>query len=460
MKNWQGKKVLVLGAARQGLSAARFLAGRQANVVLNDQRPESAFIHISKELGEMGVRTCFGGHPTDLIDGVDIVCVSGGVPLDNPIVQKAKIQGIELSNDSQIFFETVNARVIGITGSAGKTTTTILVGEIAKRSARKNQKVWVGGNIGQPMLDHVEEIGNDDWVILELSSFQLELMSVSPAIAVILNITPNHLDRHKTMENYIAAKARILQFQNEKHHAILNRDDINYGSLLNKVRGSIITFGRSMPEDEYPGVFIENDSIVYEENDLSKNLVPPDCLHLPGEHNRMNLLAACAVSIAAGFPPAAMREGVERVSSIPHRLELVREVAGVRWINDSIATAPERVIAALRAIQSPLVLLLGGRDKDLPWEDLAVCLRDIKPRVILFGEAANMIHAVLQRCENGVFPYSVYSTKNLEKAVKLAYQISQPGDTVLLSPGGTSFDAYADFEERGRHFREMVEAFA
>jgi len=406
----------------------------------------------------MGVRTCFGSHPTDLIDGVDIVCVSGGVPLDNPLVQQAKKQGIPLTNDSQIFLETVNARIIGITGSAGKTTTTILVGEIAQKASRENQKVWVGGNIGHPMLDHIDEINNDDWIVLELSSFQLELMVVSPAIAVILNITPNHLDRHKTMENYISAKARILQFQNEKHCAILNRDDANYANLLNQVKGSVITFGYSQPADKYPGVFIENDSIVFKENEHLNNLLTLECLHLPGEHNRMNMLAACAASIAAGFPPAAMRAGVECVRGIPHRLEIVREVAGVRWINDSIATAPERVIAALRATQGPLILLLGGRDKDLPWEDLAVCLRDIKPRVILFGEAADMIRTVLQKSENGVISYRVYTATNLEKAVKLAQQISQPGDSVLLSPGGTSFDAYADFEERGRHFRELVEA--
>jgi UDP-N-acetylmuramoylalanine--D-glutamate ligase len=230
--------------------------------------------------------------------------------------------------------------------------------------------------------------------------------------------------------------------------------------LLNQVKGGVVTFGNSQPADEYPGVFIENDSILHKEDGGQNKLLTLDCLHLPGMHNRMNLLAACAASIAAGFPPAAMRAGTERVRSIPHRLELVREIAGVRWINDSIATAPERVIAAVRAIHSPLVLLLGGRDKDLPWEDLANYLREIKPRVILFGEAADMIYSVLEKRENGNLPYNVLSVTNLEEAVNMAHQISQQGDTVLLSPGGTSFDAYGDFEERGRHFRELVEAFA
>jgi UDP-N-acetylmuramoylalanine--D-glutamate ligase len=285
-------------------------------------------------------------------------------------------------------------------------------------------------------------------------------MSASPSIAVILNITPNHLDRHKTMENYIAAKSRILMFQNENHCAILNRDDPNYPNLLKQVIGDVVTFGNSQPADQYPGVFIENESIIHKEDGNLKKMMTLDCLHLPGMHNRMNLLAACAASVAAGFPPAAMSAGAERVRSIPHRLELVREVGGVRWINDSIATAPERVIAAVHAIQSPLVLLLGGRDKDLPWEDLANCLREIEPRVILFGEAASMIKSVLEKSENSNFPYSVISVTNLEEAVTKAREISKPGDTVLLSPGGTSYDAYADFEERGRHFRELVETFA
>jgi len=459
MDKWQGKKVLVIGAARQGLSAARFLASHHVQVILNDQRPATAFSHINQELRSLEIETRFGGHPIDLLSGVDLLCISGGVPLDNPLVLEARKLGIPITNDSQIFFETVDTQVIGITGSAGKTTTTILLGEIAKQAVSSKQKVWVGGNIGYPMLDHAGEIQKDDWVILELSSFQLELMSASPSIAVILNLTPNHLDRHKSMENYIAAKARILHFQKKDHFAILNREDPHYLNILNQVKGKVITFGFNKPTDQHNGVFVNNGSVIYKDEKDEKIILGLDCLHLPGLHNRMNLLATCAASCAAGFSSQAVHDGTDRVRNIPHRLELVRELGGVRWVNDSIATTPERVIAALHSIQTPLIILLGGRDKDLPWEELAVSLHQFKPRVILFGEAAGMIYSVLRKIEAEEFSYCIYTVSDLEEAVQLAHHISKPGDTVLLSPGGTSFDAYEDFEKRGNHFRKMVEAF-
>ncbi len=458
--SWQGKKVLVLGAARQGLSAARFLARQYAKVLLNDQRAESEFSHLRAELHQLNIETCFGSHPFGLLQGVDLLCISGGVPLDHPIVQKALDTGIPLTNDTQIFFESVKTRVVGITGSAGKTTTTIMLGEIAKKAVSADQSVWVGGNIGYPMLDHADEIRRQDWVIIELSSFQLELVSVSPNIAVILNITPNHLDRHKHMKDYIAAKTRIIQFQKDDNVAILNRDDHNFTGLLEKVKGNVITFGDNPPSNQHKSIYLEEDRVKLKDGGDEKTLLTLDCLQLPGKHNIMNMLAACAVSCAAGFSPEAMRLGIEQVKSIPHRLELIRDFNGVRWVNDSIATAPERVIAAVNTVQSPLILLLGGRDKDLPWEELAKSLHKFKPTVILFGEAAEKIYATLEHYEKGTFPYRIFSTKNLEEAVYKASQISLPGDTVLLSPGGTSYDAYFDFEERGNHFRHLVEAFA
>lgn len=459
MTSWQGKKVLVIGAARQGLSAARYLAKRHAHVVLNDARPIEEFNGIVNQFEYLPIDLHFGGHPIRLLKDVDVVCVSGGVPLSLPIIQQALKVNLPLTNDSQIFLETVQARVIGITGSAGKTTTTVLVGAIAKADARPDQTVWVGGNIGDPLLNYLDEIRPNDWVIMELSSFQLEQMTVSPSIAVVLNITPNHLDRHGNMAAYTTAKSRILTFQNPTGIAVLNRDDAGSAQLESQVAGKLITFGTKHPKTK-PGVFLSGNEIVFWNGDKSSPLATREILQLPGTHNLCNALAACAAGVAAGFSPEAMRAGIHSVKGIPHRLELVRETGGVRWVNDSIATTPERVIAAIHAVNSPLVLLLGGRDKNLPWQSLVKLMHTEKPKTVLFGEAAALIKQAIMQYENSSPAYPLFTTRSLAEAFQKAVAIAKPGETVLLSPGGTSFDAYRDFEERGEHFRRMVEEIA
>jgi UDP-N-acetylmuramoylalanine--D-glutamate ligase len=460
MNNWQGKHAIVVGAARQGLAATRFFARQGAQVTLTDKRPESELNNVPPMFRGLPVKFVFGGHPLGMLDGADVLCLSGGVPLTLPLVVEAEKRGMPITNDSQIFMESVKAKVIGITGSAGKTTTTILMGAVAKAAMEPCVKVWVGGNIGLPMIDNLEEIEPEDWVVLELSSFQLDQMTISPQIAVILNITPNHLDRHKSMQAYTEAKARILDFQDENGIAILNREDSGAIELKDRVNGRLITFGFSKSDSPEPAVFIQNDFICFTDGNLIEKLASVDSLKLPGRHNLANAMAACAVGAALGFDPRAMQEGIESVTGVPHRLELIREKDGIRWFNDSIATAPERVMAAIEAIGGSLVLLLGGRDKDLPWDDLARTLHEINPKVILFGEAAQLIQNALQAYENGKPPYPVWKVNTLSEAVRQASDVAVPGESVLLSPGGTSFDAYKDFEARGEHFRQLVEELA
>jgi UDP-N-acetylmuramoylalanine--D-glutamate ligase len=457
MNNWQDKVILVIGAARQGLAASRFLAAHGAKVILTDNRPQADFVQIIPELLAAGIQFHFGGHPLELLDHVDLVCISGGVPLELPIIQAALEKHIPLTNDSQILMEAVKAKVIGITGSAGKTTTTTLIGEIAKAAIQSPARVWVGGNIGFPLIEHLEEIRAEDWVVVELSSFQLELMTVSPHIAVVLNVTPNHLDRHKNMQAYSAAKAHILEHQQKDDYAILNRDDAGSMALVKYTCAALLTFGFEPLKDKEDACFIQNDRIVYQGSGKTISLISISEINLPGRHNLANALAACTAACAAGFSADAMRAGIRAVKGIPHRLELVRERNGVRWINDSIATAPERVTAAIHAIQSPLVLLLGGRDKDLPWNDLAALLHERKPKVILFGEAGSLIMKALQSFEKGQPAYSIEQVSHLSEAIEKAAQIAQPGESILLSPGGTSFDEFKDFEERGDFFRKKVE---
>ena len=399
-----------------------------------------------------------GGHPTDILEGTDVVCVSGGVPLTISLIKEAQARGIPLTNDSQLFMEEVAARVIGITGSAGKTTTTILTGAIAKAALEPKVKVWVGGNIGFPLIEHLEEIQPEDWVVHEFSSFQLEQMTLSPHIAVITNITPNHLDRHKTMEAYTAAKTHILEYQNAKDFAVINREDPGSRNLTKKTSASIYTFGFNMPSGKDPAVFIKDANFMTFDGREEMTLFPTKILKLPGRHNLANAMAACAASLAAGFSSQAMQAGIGSVKGIPHRLELVREFNGIQWINDSIATAPERVMAAMRALEGPLVMLLGGRDKDLPWEDLAAMLYERQAKVVLFGEASSLVKKALTNFKGIGATYPLFQVKTLNEAVLKAAEIAEKGDKVLLSPGGTSYDAYRDFEERGEHFRDLVKA--
>ncbi len=457
MRNFCGKHVLILGAARQGVALACFLAKRQAIVTLNDRRPAQDFQEMTEELAKLGIQTFFGSHPLDLLEGCDLLCISGGVPLDLPIVQEAQKRAIPLSNDSQLFFEESRAKSIGITGSAGKTTTTTMVGEIAKKAIQKDQKVWIGGNIGVPLIQYLDEIKEKDIVVVELSSFQLELMRISPTIATITNITPNHLDRHTSMQAYIAAKERILDFQNPSDRAILNRENKEAWKLREKVRGKLLTFGMQETQDDLPGTFIKDEQLWIKDGNIQQAICPVQSVYLRGEHNLMNALAACATAYAAGFSCAAMQNGIEEIHGINHRLEFVRHWHGADWYNDSIATTPERTIAAIRSFHEPLVLLLGGRDKQLPWAELAAEVHKRAKHIILFGEAADRIYAALDSYERHQFPYTLDKVTTLAEAVEIAMRIVQPGEVVLLSPGGTSYDAFKDFEERGEYFKKLVE---
>jgi len=370
-------------------------------------------------------------------------------------VAEAVKRGIPLSNDTQIFMEVVPCKTIGITGSAGKTTTTTLVGRMAKNAY--GDKAYVGGNIGDPLINYVDNMAADDIAILEISSFQLDQMTISPNVAAILNVTPNHLDRHGTMEAYTAAKARILEFQSEKDAAILGRDDKGAWSLRNKVRGKLYTFSLDGLDEGLNGTYLQDGLLNLRDGDAYLPLILREKISLRGDHNVSNVLAALAIGHVSGFPLDAMLEAVEDFHGVPHRLELVRELRGVRWYNDSIATAPERSMAAIRAFDEPIVLLLGGRDKNLPWEELMQLVDERVDHVVLFGEAAEKIQKTADSLGLRGGRCSVTRAAGLHQAVLGAAEIAETGDVVLLSPGGTSFDEFKDFAERGERFREWVQ---
>jgi len=451
--DWNGKQVLILGAARQGLALARWLALHGAKVTLSDARGESELRLARESLAEYPICWALGGHSLELLNSTDVLCLSGGIPLTLPIVAEAVKRDIPLSNDTQIFMEVVPCKTIGITGSAGKTTTTTLLGRMAKNAY--GDKAYVGGNIGDPLINYVDNMQANDLAILEISSFQLDQMTISPRVAAILNVTPNHLDRHGTMEAYTAAKARILEFQNGEDVAVLGRDDKGAWSLRNKVHGKLYTFSLNELDEGLNGTYLQDGLLNLRDGDAYLPLILREKVPLRGDHNVSNVLAAFAIGHAAGFPLDAMLEEVEDFQGAPHRLELVRELRGVRWYNNSIATAPERTIATIRSISEPVVLLLGGRDKNLPLEEMAHEALSRCRGIVLFGEAGELLEAALRHQPN---PRNVPIIRDadLEQAVATASELAQPGDVVLLSPACTSYDAYDNFERRGEHFRMLV----
>ena len=476
---FRGKRIVILGLARQGTALARFLVGRGARVTISDLQPAGAAPPAAAQaaLADLPLTLALGGHPLALLDDADLLCLSGGVSPDLPIVQAARAAGIPLSNDSLLTLQQTAAFSVGITGSSGKTTTTTLTGAMLKASGLTT---WVGGNIGTPLIDQLDAIAANDRIVLELSSFQLELFDpalclgapVSTRVAGMLNVTPNHLDRHPSMDAYAAAKRNLLLHQRAGDVAVLGLDNeitaAWYAAHATAAeRGlpgaGVQVLGFSLLTEPPAGASLRGDELRLRlPGQAEQRVCRVADVRLRGRHNIANLLAAFCLSGAAGASVEAMTAVATTFSGVAHRLELVRVHAGVAWYNDSIATAPERAIAALQSFDEPIILLAGGRDKHLPWDLLALAVRGRVRHLITFGEAAGLIERALadfaaaHPAAPGAAP-SVQHTDSLAQAVALAATLAQPSDVVLLSPGGASYDAYRDFAARGEHFRALVD---
>ena len=455
MDELAGKKLVILGLARQGQALARYAAAAGARVLVSDLRPaEQLQAAIQALNAAAGIEFVLGDHPPAMLDGADLLAVSGGVPLEASIVQAALARGVKLTNDSLIFMQRTPAAVIGVTGSAGKTTTTALTGAICAASGRRT---WVGGNIGRPLISDLEAMQPDDLVVQELSSFQLELWNCSPQIAAVLNITPNHLDRHKTMAAYANAKANIVRHQGPGGVVVLYADDPGAMGLAPEVNGRLRTFSHTHSVAD--GAFVRAGQIWLRDQAGRETAVCHlDDINLRGAHNVLNVLAAVTLADAAGVPTGVMAGAIRSFRGVAHRLELVATINGVQYVNDSIATAPERALAALEAFSEPLVLLAGGKDKNMVWEPWARRVRARVKQVILFGDLAALLEEKLNAPELAGLGdlRGIRSVNTLAEAVRAAAATAVAGDVVLLAPGGTSYDAFVDFEERGCAFRELV----
>ena len=437
-----GQRALVIGLAREGVDLARFLTRHGASVTVTDQKPADQLSEAIGELGDAPVSYRLGGHSLTDLDRIDVVYASPGVPPEHLLLQAARERGIRLSSLVELFFALCPAPIVGITGSAGKSTTTSLVGQIFERAERH---VFVGGNIGRPLLGKLEELTPASWVVMELSSFQLEPLQVSPHVALVTNVTPNHLDRHPSMEAYWAAKGQILAHQAPTDWSVLNADDA--WSLRYRPRGRVLRFSL---EGVVEGAYLAGEHLML----LGEPLLDTIDVPLRGRHNIANVLAAAATAHAAGIERDAMRAAIRAFQGVAHRLETVAERDGVKFVNDSIATAPERSIAALQAYHEPLVLIAGGRDKHLPMEHWAALIARRVKHVVLLGEMSDLVAQAIRAADPG---YTAISrATSMDEAVRQAATAARGGDVVLLSPGGTSYDMYRDFEERGRDFARAV----
>jgi UDP-N-acetylmuramoylalanine--D-glutamate ligase len=455
-QDFRGKRVTVVGLGIEGVDLARYLVGKGALVTVSDSRPAERLTPRLQDLDGLPVSLSLGRNdPADTITA-DHVFVSQGVPLDIPALSAARDRGVPLDSMMRLFLDLCPGPVVGITGSSGKTTVTSLVGAIFAAAGKEHV---VGGNIGVGLLSLLDDIGPETWVVLEISHTQLTLTAKSPHVACVLNVTPNHLDRY-SWESYVDLKRNVLRYQTKDDVAVLGYDNAVSRSLASDTRGKVVFFSDGA-DTTAPAALLRGDMIIWRDRVKDTPVLSVDDIPLRGRHNVANVLAATAVASACGIPADAIATAVRGFKAVPHRLEFVAEVDGVAYYNDSIATTPERTLAGVRSFREPLVLLLGGREKHLPLDDM---FREVCGRcraLVFFGEAREtLVAAAKAACD--AFDQNkrpdLHVVDTLDDAVPVAQATARPGDVVLLSPACTSFDAYDNFEERGEHFRRLVTA--
>ena len=452
-QNFEGARVTVVGLGIEGIDLVRFLAARGASVTVSDARPAEQLGEALAAIEDVGARLALGGNRDADLLAADCVFASQGVPPDLPALRAARRAGVPISSMTRLFLELCPAPVAGITGSSGKTTTTALVGAMLEASGAD---YVVGGNIGVGLLGLLDEIEPATKVVLELSHTQLQSVEQSPHVACVTNVTPNHLDAY-SWASYVALKRRIFEFQRPDDIAIFHIDDEVAAGFADEAPGIVrySSVERPLPGD---GATVSGGVVVRVEDGREHALLDRDEIPLRGAHNVANVVSAVAVAAQLGVDDAAAARAVRGFRGIPHRLEVVAGGEGaVTWVNDSIATTPERALAGLRSFEQPLVLLLGGRDKHLPLTELAHEAVARCRAVIGFGEAAPVFLRAVAAARDGTTP-ALQQVDDLEAAAAAAAAVAQPGDIVLCSPAGTSFDAYRNFEQRGAAFRAAVAA--
>ncbi len=439
------KRVLVVGLARTGIATALFCAARGARVTVTEERPEVHFAEAGEKLRAAGCTLEFGGHRGETLLAQDLIVPSPGVPLSMPALIAARAQQIPIWSEIELAWRFLHGRLVAITGSNGKTTTTSLVGHILETAA---MPVVVAGNIGTPLISRVETTSESTVTVAEVSSFQLEaIQSFRPDVGVLLNLTPDHLDRHGSLLEYARAKGRMFENQTEREAAVVNADDQQAAALVPSC-AQVYWFSRI--KRVASGAFLRGDQIIFRRDGAETALLRRDDIGLRGEHNVENVLAASAAALLVGAQPSAIASGVRSFASVEHRLEFVAEIAGVSFYNDSKATNVDAALKALDAFPGKLWLILGGKDKGGDFTLLREPLQKHESQALLIGAAAEKIADQLA----GAVEFHMVGM--LDNAVRRAFERARPGDTVLLAPACASFDQFENYEQRGRVFKQIV----
>ena len=446
----KGKRILVVGLGKSGVASALFLQARGARVTVSDAKAEEQLRQEIPALLDQGITVESGGHGERTFRDQDLIVLSPGVPADVPQIGQARSQGVPVIGEIELASRFLKGHLVAITGSNGKTTTTTLAGEVISMGG---YETLVGGNIGTPAISLVEESTSDTYNVLEVSSFQLETIeSFHPEIAVILNITPDHLDRHRNFRAYVAAKARIFEQQRESDFAVLNAGDKTCLELADRIRARTRWFSRT--SEVKSGAYVKDGKIYWKDDEGEQEVMPVSEIPLKGAHNLENVLAAVCVGRLAGCERHRIRRAVQEFKAVEHRLEFVASVNGVEYYNDSKATNVDATLKALESFPSGIHIILGGKDKGSDYSVLSPLLKQRARRVYTIGAAAEKIASQIQgACE-------IVSAETLEAAVRKAAESAAAGDVVLLAPACASFDQFENYEHRGRVFKEAVQALA
>jgi len=445
-----GKKVGIFGMARSGLACAELLKKLGAEVFVTDTKPSHLLALQIAQLTELDIDFETGGHTSKALASKDYLVISPGVPLNIPVLKEAQSLGVPIFSEIEVAFWLTDAKIVGITGSNGKTTTTTLVGEILKEDKKECE---IGGNIGIPFSSLVEKVSKDGIIVLELSSFQLErIEEFKPYLSVVLNLTPDHLDRYPDLRSYMEAKLRIFENQTEVDVAVLNADDKNSMELALYSASRKIFF--STQKELELGAFVRNGMLFYKMNGKEEKIIETKDIGIKGPHNLSNAAAAGAICAILGASPVSMRETLKRFKGVEHRLEEVATLLGVKFVNDSKATNVDSVWYALQSVKEPIILIAGGKDKGGDFTKLRELLPNRVKALILIGEAKEKIHEALSDL------VLTFHANSLEEAVELSFKKAEAGDTVLLSPACASFDMFKDYEHRGEVFKSSVKSLA
>ena len=450
----KGKKIAFIGVGVTNTDCIRLFAKKGAEVSVLDRKSREQLGALADEFEQSGIRLVLGDGYLDGLTGYDAVFRAPGMYFHHPALEKARQEGAVITSEMELFFRLCPCKTYAVTGSDGKTTTTTLIAKMLKASGKK---VYKGGNIGRALLPVVEEVSSDDAAVVELSSFQLISMRQSPDVAVITNVAPNHLDVHRDMQEYIDSKKNLILHQDGFSRTVLNRDNAITRDMTGLVRGELLTFSRQ--EAPRFGAYLRQDGMLCMRcHGAETEILPMEQIQLPGLHNVENFLAAYS-AVWGDVPVEIMARTAREFGGVEHRMELVRELGGVKWYNDSIGTSPTRTIAGLKAFGQKIILIAGGYDKKIPYEPLAPYLCEKVSHLILMGATGPKIQQALEACPDydGQHP-ALHWAESMEQAVQTADGLAGIGDIVALSPASASFDLYPNFEKRGDHFKRLVAA--